>query len=146
MRIGIASDHAGIKMRKQVAEILQAQGHIVIDFGPQKSVPVDYPDFAQGVCHGIQSEDLDRGILICGTGVGMCIAANRFSGIRAAVGNEKSVCKAREHNDINIICFGARIQTIDEITACLDCFLHTESSTQPRHRKRIDKLDIIGGL
>jgi ribose 5-phosphate isomerase B len=76
----------------------------------------------------------------------MCIAANRFTGIRAAVGVEKIVCKAREHNDINVICFGARVQTIDEVLACLDCFLNVESSTQPRHRKRIDKLDIIGGL
>jgi ribose 5-phosphate isomerase B len=146
MNIAIASDHAGIKMREEIIDYLHLAGHTAIDFGPFKSVPVDYPDFAQVVCHSIQEGKTERGILICGTGVGMCIAANRFTGIRAVVGTERVIEQARSHNDVNVICFGARVQSMDEIVRCLDVFLCLDKSSHKRHQKRIDKLDMIGGI
>jgi ribose 5-phosphate isomerase B len=147
MLISIASDHAGIKMRAEIMEYLHFNRHTAIDFGSFKSgIPVDYPDFAQVVCHSVQEQKTERGILICGIGVGMCIAANRFTGIRAAVGTERVIEQARLHNDINVICFGARVQGMDEVVRCLEVFLLLDASAHKRHQKRIDKLDLIGGI
>lgn len=147
MKIAIASDHAGIEMRKEIVEFLQTTGHQVVDFGAyKKCVPVDYPDYAQIVAHSLQQSKCDRGVLICGTGIGMCIAANRFNGVRAVIGTDRLIVKAREHNDVNVICFGARVQSVEEAIRCLEAFLYVESSEEQRHRKRIDKLDIIVGL
>jgi len=146
MLISIASDHAGIKMRAEIMEYLHLNRHTAIDFGPFKSIPVDYPDFAQVVCQSVQEKKTERGILICGTGVGMSIAANRFTGIRAVVGNERTIEQARLHNDVNVICFGARVQGMDEVVHCLEVFLLLDASAHKRHQKRIDKLDMIGGI
>jgi len=147
MRVSIACDHAGIKAKSEVGEVLKRMGHLVVDFGAFKvGVPVDYPDYAQLVVHSLQDKRSDRGILICATGVGMCIAANRFSGIRAVVGTDEVICIAREHNDVNIVCFGTRTQSMDEIIRCLEAFLCVEYKEQTRHRRRINKLDMIAGL
>jgi ribose 5-phosphate isomerase B len=143
MKVAIACDHAGYEVRKTIVVWLWDEGHNVVDIGPSKNEVVDYPDCARVVAERVTSPgDCERGILICGTGVGMCIAANRTLGVRAFVGSSPEVVKAaREHNDTNIICFGARTQKVKDIIENLRTFFYTDSSTEERHQRRIAKMD-----
>lgn len=106
----IASDHAGVATKSFTIQILKGHGFDVIDLGPQTSDRVDYPDFAVKLCHSVINNKGSLGILICGSGIGMSIAANKVEGIRAALCQEAYTARmAREHNDANVLCFGARI-------------------------------------
>lgn len=144
--VAIASDHAGFELKRNlVTSMNQKFGNRVdvIDLGCYEKESVDYPDYAQIVCKMILDGEATNGILICGTGVGMCMAANKFPSIRAVVGTDVGVVKlAREHNNANVLCLGARVSPSDFQTKLLiDVFLYTEFSENKRHIRRINKIE-----
>ncbi len=143
MRIGIASDHRGFQMKNRLIQLVQSLGHDVTDFGPHSTDSVDYPDFARQVAEGISSGDIDRGVLICGTGIGMCITANKFDGIRAANCNDSVTAEySRLHNDVNVVCLSAD-QLSDQLAdQILQIWLKTEFEGG-RHARRIQKISDI---
>ena len=139
-KVSIASDHAGFAMKKKIMEYLESNDFSLIDRGPDSSDSVDYPDFAKKVCNDLVKEDADRGILICGSGQGMAMVANKYKGIRAALCvSEEMTELARAHNDANILTLGARL--VDESTAisCVDKFFSTPFEGD-RHIKRVNKI------
>lgn len=146
MKIAVGSDHAGFEEPKPyykpaVIAHLQAAGHEIIDCGTEGPDSVDYPDYAARVAKEILEGRADRGVLICGTGMGICMAANRFKGIRAApCTTEDMTVLARTHNNANIICFGRRITDLDTVLKLVDIFLATEFSHGERHERRIQKM------
>src|SRR3990172_489482 len=110
MRIVIGADHAGFDLKKPIVEQIRAAGHTAIDVGTHNHDPVDYPDLARAVCEAILHGEADLGIVICGSGVGASVAANKFPGIRAAVSHDTySARQGREHDDVNVLCLGARV-------------------------------------
>ena len=134
----VASDHAGFKMKQIIVQFLKKEGHAPEDLGPTNEDPVDYPTYAQKVAKRVAKDSSKRGILICGTGVGMAIAANKVKGIRAAPCTSVHLAKmSREHNDSNILCLGAR--EIDATLAkdIVRAWLATKFSGDERHRRRI---------
>lgn len=142
MTIFLGADHAGFALRRVLADWLIGRGYAVAEFGATGEAPHDYPDAAYLVADGVASGKASLGVLICGTGIGVSIAANKVEGIRAAVcWNEESAKLAREHNHANIICLGARLISPDSAVNCLDAFLNTEPSTEPRHIRRVEKLN-----
>jgi ribose 5-phosphate isomerase B len=139
MRIAIGCDHRGIKFKKSVIEVLNKASHEVKDFGTYTEDAVDYPDIAKEVGKAVASGDYDRGILICGTGIGMCIAANKVKGIRAALcHNEFCALRSRQHNNANILCMGSEIVK-DDMPDIVNTFLTTEFEGG-RHQRRVDKM------
>lgn len=141
MRVAIGSDHAGYQLKNRLRGILRAEGHEVLDFGAHGPQPVDYPDYAARVGQAIASGAAERGVLICGTGIGVCIAANKVRGIRAAsVSEPVSARMAREHNDANVICFGERIVGADLAEEIVHTFLNTPFSHIDRHARRIAQI------
>ena len=138
--IAIASDHAGYDLKAALAEELVAMGYEIVDLGTDGPDSVDYPDFAKVLIRTIIEGRAERGVLICGTGVGISIAANRHPGIRAALcHNETTARLAREHNDANVLALGARIVGVDVAKNCLKAFLTTEFAGG-RHAGRVAKL------
>ncbi len=138
--IAIASDHAGLEMKKQLAQTIREMGYEVEDLGTDCGASVDYPDFAASLCRRVLAHDHGMGVLICGSGIGMSMAANRHSGIRAALvhgGLEAQL--SRRHNNANVLCLGARIIGIEAARDALTQFLQTEFEGG-RHAARIDKL------
>ena len=140
-KIAIACDHAGFDLKSQVINHLSSIGHSVLDLGTNSStLPVDYPDYAKLVCEQLVDEDIDFGILICGSGIGMSIAANRFSQIRAALcTNSKLAFFARAHTDANLLILAARFNTFEEVKLIVDAFF-TTGFEGARHANRIAKL------
>ncbi len=137
--IAIASDHAGFKMKQVLVEFLKKEGHIVQDLGTTNEDPVDYPTYAAKVAKRVSKDKTLRGILICGTGIGMAIAANKIKGIRAAPCTSVNLAKmSRIHNDSNILCLGAR--EIDTLLAkdIARTWLSTKASAEERHTHRIE--------
>lgn len=144
-KIAIASDHAGYEYKEIVKSYLKDLGYDYEDFGTDSKNPVDYPDYAHTVSKKIKQGVFKRGILICGTGIGMSLAANRHSGIRAAVCESVEAAKySRLHNDANILCLGARITPIEKIKEIVKVFLETEFE-DGRHTQRINKIENING-
>jgi len=140
--IAIACDNAGLDMKNEIIAFLNKQSLEYADFGAYDESPVDYPDFAYKVSKSILSGECDKGILICGTGNGISMAANRFRGIRAAICHDTfSAEAARSHNDANIISFGARVITAETALMCLEIFLATPFSGEERHSRRIKKIE-----
>lgn len=146
MRIAVGSDHAAYEepqpyYKPEIAKHLQALGHTVVDCGTEGAASVDYPDFADRVAQTLLRGEADMGVLICGTGIGMSIAANRHRGIRAAACATPEMARlAREHNDANVLCLGRRILTLPECLALLDTFLNTSFSEGARHQRRVAKM------
>ena len=139
MRIAIGSDHRGVALKNFVTGILERDGHSCEDFGCSTEDPVDYPDIAQRVGEAVAMGDFDYGILICGTGIGMSIAANKVKGIRAALCHDAfSAHRARRHNDANIICLSGE-EGKARVPAILEKFLTTEFEGG-RHQRRLDKI------
>ena len=138
----IASDHAGYALKENLMEYAHELGIILRDLGTHSDVSVDYPDFAVLACQEISRGDADGAILLCGTGIGISIAANRFSGIRAAVCNDgvTSTSLSRRHNDANILCLGARLVGTEVARDCLKTFITTPFDNSERHLKRLQKL------
>lgn len=141
MRLAVGGDHAGFPLKGPVIELLRAAGHQVEDFGTHSSEPVDFPDIAQAVCGAIRSGSAERGVLVCGTGVGAAIAGNKIPGIRAAVCHDTySAHQCVEHDDVNLLCIGAQIVGIKLAGELLGAFLAAEFSTAPEFRRRVAKL------
>jgi ribose 5-phosphate isomerase B len=141
-RIGIASDHGGRVLKEKVSQYLRSLGHEVVDFGVpvDDADSVDYPDYAQTLAKEVSLGQIPRGILICGTGIGMSIAANKISGIRAAlVWDEFTARMARLHNDANILCLGERVLNHDRALDYLHIWLKSEFEGK-RHQTRLDKI------
>ncbi len=140
MRIAIASDHAALEMKAALVEYLQSAGHAVNDLGPHNGASVDYPDYGYALAGIIASGDAERGIALCGSGVGISIAVNRNPACRCArVDEPLSARLTRQHNDANVIAMGARLIGIDMAKSCVDAFLTTEFEGG-RHAGRVDKL------
>ena len=140
MRIAIASDHAALALKAALADHVREAGHDVQDLGPHNESSVDYPDYGYKLAAALASGDADRGIALCGSGIGISIAVNRNPAARAALVSEPlSARLAREHNDANVIAMGARLIGIEMAKACVDAFLSTEFGGD-RHQRRVDKL------
>lgn len=140
MRIALASDHAAIELKALLADWLREQGHDVSDLGPHDGASVDYPDYGYKLAAAIASGEAERGVAICGSGIGISIAVNRNPACRAALVSEPlSAQLAREHNDANVIALGARLIGPEMAKACLAAFLSTNFGGD-RHQRRVDKL------
>ncbi len=140
MRIAIASDHAAIDLKAELAEWLRSEGHEVADLGPDTGDSVDYPDFGYLLSSVVADGTAEKGIALCGSGIGISISVNRNPAVRCALVSEPlSAALAREHNDANCIAMGARLTGVDMAKACLTAFLTTEFAGG-RHQRRVDKL------
>lgn len=143
MIISVGSDHAGFEQKQQLVAYLEEAGHQVIDEGPQSDDRVDYPDFAALVGKDVAEGRAERGVLVCGTGIGMALAACKISGVRAAnIINTQFAELCREHNDANVITLSGRFVSLDENKAILDTFLTTEFAGG-RHADRVAKLNAL---
>jgi ribose 5-phosphate isomerase B len=143
MRVALGADHAGVQLKDAVRSLLQARGVEVHDFGTIDETSVDYPDYAALVARAVAMGEVDRGILACGTGLGMAIAANKIDGVRAApVVDLESARLSREHNDANILALGARVTTPDMALQIVSTFLDTPFAGG-RHQRRIDKITAL---
>ena len=141
LRIAITSDHAGFELKQKIRTNLESNGIGVTDLGPKNIEPVDYPDYGKAIANQILEGKADKGIALCGTGIGISISANRFKGIRAALcHNSETAKQARKHNNANIIAIGARHINFENAIACINTFLETEFEGN-RHNRRINKLD-----
>ncbi len=141
MTILLGADHAGFALRRILADWLIARGYAVAEFGATGETAYDYPDAAAEVGRRVAANPDALGVLICGTGIGMAIAANKIKGVRAApCWNVESARLSREHNHANILCLGARLIDPDTAIACLETFLHTAPSQEPRHLRRVEKI------
>ena len=140
MKMAIASDHAALELKAALVQYLTDAGHTVRDLGPNSTDSVDYPDYGYKLAKALSDGDAERGIALCGSGIGISIAVNRNPACRCAlVGEPYSARLAREHNDANVLAMGARLTGIDMAKACVDAFLATEFAGD-RHVRRVDKL------
>lgn len=141
--IYLGSDHAGLALKDEIQKYLKEQNQKVVDLGVfAAEPPADYPDIAHEVAEKVRENDGARGILICGTGVGMCMAANKTSGIRAAVcESEKTVEMSRRHNDANVLCMGGRVLEPQLAKKLVDIFLKTPFEEEERHVRRVKKIE-----
>ena len=142
MRIAIGSDHGGYPLNERVIQELEQQGHELIDFGTHDgSVPDDYPDYAKQVGEAVQNSAVEIGILVCGSGVGAAVAANKLRGIRAALcGDTYSARQSREHDDCNVLCLGARVVGVELALEIVRAFVAARFSGEERHRRRLAKI------
>ena len=139
MKIAIGADHAGVQLKQRLRTLLEGAGHEVTDCGTQGEESVDYPDYAQAVAHRVGAGRAERGVLVCGTGIGMCIAANKVPGVRAAKCNDPYEARmSRAHNDANILCLGARVIDPSVADEVVKVFLETPFEAG-RHARRVDK-------
>ncbi len=140
--ICVGSDHAGYELKNALIEHLNDRGIETKDAGCYSTESCDYPDFAHQVCEAVVSGEAEAGLLVCGTGIGMSMAANKVKGIRAAVVTEEFSAKAtREHNDANVLCLGARVLNEEQAVKLLDIFIDTPFSGEEKHIRRINKLE-----
>ena len=145
MKFYIATDHAGLELKNYTVELLKEKGHEVIDLGPFSKERVDYPDFAVKVAKAIQEEPDADGILICGSGIGMSMTANRFKGIRAALCHDAyTATMARAHNDANVLCYGERVVGRGVAESILDAWI-AGAFEGGRHAGRVEKIEAAGG-
>lgn len=141
MKIAIGCDHGGFDMKEALAQYMREQGHEVKDFGSYDKSSIDYPDYIFPVGEGVARGEFDRGVVICTTGIGASIAANKVKGVRCAlIADEYSARMTREHNDTNVVAFGANITTVIRAEEMLDIWLSEPFSHGERHQRRIDKI------
>lgn len=144
MKIVIGNDHGGYELKSAIVEHLRAKGVEVVDIGTDRATAGDYPDYAKQVSQKVVEKEGDYGILICGTGIGMSIAANKVEGIRAAlVGDVFSAKATKEHNNTNVLCLGQRVLGEGLALMIVDTWISTEYSTEERHERRLQKLVTI---
>ncbi|MEN1681331.1 MAG: ribose 5-phosphate isomerase B [Planctomycetota bacterium] len=140
MRIAVGSDHRGFQLKQRIVEQLRTAGHDVEDVGAQGEESVDYPDYASVVAKKVSGGELDRGILICGTGIGMAIAANKYAGVRAAPCNDEVTAEiSRRHNDLNVLCMSADLLSARVAERMVEVWINTEFEGG-RHARRLDKV------
>ena len=143
MKIAVASDHAGFTQKEMLKKHLEQLGHAIADCGTSSEERCDYPDFGSKAARLVSEGKAERGIFVCGSGIGMCMVANRYKGVRAAVlRDENDAILSREHNDANVACFGSRVTSIETIKNLTDIFLKTPFAAG-RHKTRIEKIDKI---
>ncbi|GAQ94829.1 ribose 5-phosphate isomerase B [Thermodesulfovibrio aggregans] len=143
MKVAIASDHAGFELKQIISQMLKNKGYEVIDMGTESSCSVDYPDYAEAVSKAVSDGSVERGILICGTGIGMSIVANKFKNVRAALCNDLFTAKmSRLHNDANILCIGGRVVGKDLAIEIVNIWFNT-SFEGGRHLRRLEKINLI---
>lgn len=141
MKIGLGNDHHGVLEKSAIISHLEKREIEYIDFGTRTTENVDYVDYAVKVSNAVNSGEIDKGIIICGTGIGMCMAANKIKGIRCAkVSNEDEAKLTREHNDANVLAISAHIEE-GELIEIVNAFIDTPFSNEERHRRRVDKLN-----
>jgi len=141
MRIAIGSDHAGFHLKESLLDVLRDDGHEVVDVGTDSDQAVDYPDFTEAVAVAVRGHEVDRGVMICGSGVGASVAANKVQGIRAAVCHDTySAHQGVEHDDMNVLVLGARIVGASLATELVDAFLGATFSGDERHLRRMAKV------
>ena len=141
MKLALAADHAGYPLKQEVGARLAQMGHEVIDLGCHSTAPCDYPDAAEAVAAALRDGSAERGIIVCGSGAGVSIAANKFPGIRASVCHDTYTAhQAVEHDNMNVLCLGARI--VGSAVACelIDAFVGARFSREDRHQRRLDKV------
>lgn len=137
----IGSDHAGFELKEQLLAHLKEEGHLVIDVGTDSTEPVDYPDYAAAVGRAVVSGEGERGIIVCGSGAGASIAANKITGIRAAVVHDHYTAhQAVEHDDMNVLAIGGRVIGVNTATEIVDTFLGARFSGEERHSRRLRKV------
>ncbi|MBI3013762.1 MAG: ribose 5-phosphate isomerase B [Candidatus Tectomicrobia bacterium] len=145
LEVAIAADHAGYPLKEDLKNFLKNKGYTPIDLGTHSADPVDYPDFADPLARGISNGDYERGILICGTGIGMSMTANRFPGVRAALVQDAETARlSREHNDANVLVLGGRVTPFESAREILEVWLATEFAGG-RHERRIQKMERLNG-
>jgi len=141
MKLAVGSDHAGFTLKKELVEWLTSQGHAVVDVGTHSTDAADYPDFAQKVSHEVIEGRAERGIIVCGSGVGACVAANKIKGIRAGMCHDTfSARQGVEDDDMNTLCLGARIIGGELAREVLKAFLNARFSGLERHQRRLNKV------
>lgn len=144
MKVVIASDHGGFQYKNLLLTDIRAHGYEVTDLGAFSDEPSDYPDYAVSVADAILNKEAERGILICGSGVGVSVAANKFRGIRAGVCHDTySAHQCIEHDDVNVLCIGQRVIGIELAREIILAFLAAEFSHAARHQRRLDKINAI---
>lgn len=142
MKIAVGSDHAGYKAKEMVKDFLKRKNIEVKDFGTNSEESVDYPDFAYPVAEAVARGEYDRGILVCGSGVGVTIVANRVRGVRAVLAYDTYTAKqSREHGDANVLTLAGRKMTRAKVDKIVDTWLKTKFSDEERHKRRINKID-----
>jgi RpiB/LacA/LacB family sugar-phosphate isomerase len=144
MRIAIGADHAGFELKQILAAYLRHRGHEVIDKGTDSDEPVDYPDFAEAVSQTLLAGQAERAILVCGSGVGASVAANKIPGIRAGLcHNTYSARQGVEHDDMNVLVLGARVIGIELARELVNNFLSAKFNGEERHRRRVEKINAL---
>lgn len=144
--IAIGADHAGYALKEKLKAWLSADGHRVIDHGTHSTDSVDYPDYAAAVAEAVRAGGAERGVLVCGSGIGMAMAANKVAGVRAAVAGDPDVARlSRQHNDANVLALGARLTTPTQALAVVQAWLATPFEGG-RHARRVDKLSQLDEL
>jgi RpiB/LacA/LacB family sugar-phosphate isomerase len=144
MRVAISADHAGFDLKQDLAEQLRKLGHEVLDLGTDSTAPVDYPDFARALGQAVVKHQADRGVLICGSGVGASVAVNKIPGIRAAVCHDTySAHQGVEHDDMNVLVLGSRVIGIALAHELVRTFLGAQFSREERHVRRLGKVKAI---
>ncbi len=144
MRLTIGSDHAGFELKQMLAEYLRQSGHQIKDVGTDSTAPVDYPDYAEAVAVSILRGDSERGILICGSGVGASVAANKVPGIRAGLCHDTySAHQGVEHDDVNLLVLGARVIGVELAKDLCTAFLNAQFTHEERHQRRLGKIHSI---
>ena len=141
MRIAIGSDHAGFPLKEHLASWLAESGHAVYDLGTHSSDPVDYPDYAASVASAVLDGRAERGVIVCGSGAGACIAANKLNGIRAGVAHDGYTAHQMvEHDDVNVLCLGSRVIGQALAEDLVGVFLEAKFSRDDRHVRRVEKI------
>ena len=141
MKIALAADHAGFEMKRDLAGKLAKDGHEVLDLGTHSAAAVDYPDFAEAVADMLRQGQAERGIIVCGSGAGVSIAASKFPGIRAAVAHDVYTAhQAVEHDDMNVLCLGSRVIGAALAREIVDAFMGARFSGDERHLRRLAKI------
>lgn len=141
MKVAIGADHAGYQYKQQLAADLTTWEHEVLDMGTESDSPVDYPDFAAAVSEAVRNGEAERGVVICGSAVGVSIAANKFPGIRAGVCHDSySAHQGVEHDDMNVLCLGERIIGIEVAREIVRSFLGARFTGEERHQRRLEKV------
>jgi ribose 5-phosphate isomerase B len=144
MIIAVASDHAGYPLKDKVIQLVRDAGHEPLDLGTHSTDPVDYPDYALAIGQAIQRGQAQRGVLLCGSGVGACVAVNKLAGLRGGVCHDTySARQGVEHDDMNVLCLGARIIGPELVPELVNAFLRAEFSGEERHVRRLAKIDAI---
>ena len=142
LRVAIGADHGGFPLKAELTPWLRENGYEVLDMGAETFVPTDdYPDYAQAVAEAVASGKAQRGIIICGSGVGACIVANKIPGVRASLCHDSySAHQGVEHDDMNILCLGARVVGVELAKEVVDAFLKAKFSGEERHKRRLQKM------